>query len=55
MWFIKGNYVSNGKEVYKTTSLKLCDINDMQNTLQKVLMCVGITALVAHFLHSICN
>lgn len=49
MWF------NNTRDVYKTTSLKFCDINDMQNTLQKALMHTGITALVAYFLHSIHN
>lgn len=52
---------NNRTDVYKTTSLKFSDINDMQNILQKVLMRTGIAALLAfnlqlHLSHSsICN
>lgn len=38
------------RELYKATSFKLCDIHEIQKTLQKVLTRVGITAIVAHTL-----
>lgn len=30
MWFLKGTTFSNGRELYKATSLKICDINEVQ-------------------------